>query len=81
VTTPLLLRHPRLLKQILDACQSTTVLLTADELSARCDGHLSAKRVARYILMLKGAGYRFDTRKRSLGDCAAVNEYRMAMKN
>jgi hypothetical protein len=69
----LILSHPRLLKQILDVCQSSTAHLTADELSAKCDGELSAKRVARYIMMLKGAGYTFDTRKRGLG--AAVNEY------
>jgi hypothetical protein len=51
--------------------------LTADELSARCDGDLSAKRVARYIMMLQGAGYVVDTRTRNLRDRDAVNEYRM----
>jgi hypothetical protein len=73
----LILRHPRLLKQILGVCHSASTHLTADELSARCDGDFSAKRVARYIMMLEGAGYVFDTRKRSRGDRAAVNEYRM----
>jgi hypothetical protein len=71
------LKHPRLLKQVLGVCQSANEYLTADELSARCDGDLSAKRVARYIMMLEGAGYVFDTRKRSRGVRADVNEYRM----
>jgi hypothetical protein len=75
----LILRHPRLLKQILDVCQSATTHLTADELSARCDGDLSAKRVARYIMMLEGAGHVFDTRTRHLCDRNAVNEYRMVV--
>jgi hypothetical protein len=39
--TPLVLRHPRLLKQILTVCHSASTHLTADELSARCDGDLS----------------------------------------
>jgi hypothetical protein len=73
----LIVRHPRLLKQILDVCQSASTYLTADELSAQCEGDLSAKRVARYIMMLEGAGYVFDTRKRSRGVRADVNEYRM----
>lgn len=73
-------RHPRLLKQILDVCQSATEYLTADELSAKCDSDISAKRVARYILMLEGAGYVFDTRKRRLGDRAEVNEYRLVTR-
>jgi hypothetical protein len=76
----LILRHPRLLKQIPGVCQSATALLTADELSARYDGDLSAKRVAWFIMMLEGVGYVVDTRKRSLGDRAAVNEYRMVVE-
>jgi hypothetical protein len=31
-------------------------------------------------MMLEGAGYVFDTRKRSRGDRAAVNEYRMVLE-
>ena len=57
------------------ACQSATEHLTVDELSAKCPGDLFAKRVARYMSMLKGVGYIFDTRKRSLGDRVGVNEY------
>jgi hypothetical protein len=70
-------RHPRLLKQILNACQSASGFLTADELSATCDSNLSAKRVARYILMLEGAGYAFDTRTRRHNHGITVNEYRL----
>jgi hypothetical protein len=70
-------RHPRLCKRLLDVCRVTSEYLTADELSARCDGDLPVKRVARYIMMLKGAGYRFDTRRRLLGNRDTVNEYRL----
>jgi hypothetical protein len=74
-------RRTRLLTQLLDVFRSASAYLTADELSTLCDGDHSAKRVVRYILILEGVGYRFDTRRRRVGGQAVVNEYRLIGEN
>jgi hypothetical protein len=70
-------RHRRALSQVEVVCRATRDFLTAGEIGARCPDDLSAKRVARYILMLEGTGCVFERRLRSIVGSNRVAEYRL----